>query len=384
MRHENSVMHDLLKSIPWARFDALVEKHEADRSIRTLTTKSQFVTLLQAQLSGASSLREIVATMASHEARLYHLGATAPKRSTLADANAKRPAALFADLFDVVLAQAHRGLRKATKDAVRLVDATRIPLNTLSTSWAQYDTRSNGVKVSIVYDPDAVVPVRFAINLARTNDMVPAKEFPIERGATYVFDMGYYSFIWWGDLDAQGCRFVTRLKSNTPTRVVEERPVTEDGAIRIDRVVMLPKRLPHTHTHRLGEKPVREVHVIIDSGKTLRLVTNDLISPAEEIADLYKTRWQIELFFRWIKQTLKIRKFLGTSENAVRVQIAVALIAYLVLRMAHSAQSSVQSLLTFTRLVRANLMHFRSIHDLERPQPPRNPPNPNQMRFALC
>ena len=196
MRHENSVMYELLKRVPWTRFDGLVEKHEADRSIRTLTTKSQFIALLHAQLSGASSLREIVVTMASHEARLYHLGATAPKRSTLADANARRPAALFAELFDVVLAQAHRGLRKATKEAVRLIDATRIPLNALSTSWAQYDTRSNGVKVSIVYDPEAIVPVHFAINLARTNDMVPAKQFPIEPGATYVFDMGYYSFIW--------------------------------------------------------------------------------------------------------------------------------------------------------------------------------------------
>ena len=383
MRHENSVMHDLLKRIPWGQFEAVAEKHGSDRCVRRLSTKSQLIALLHAQFSGASSLREIVTTMASHEARLYHLGATAPKRSTLADANAKRSAEPFAELFDVVLAQAHRGLRKATKEAVRLIDATRIPLNALSTSWARYDTRSNGVKVSIVYDPDAIVPVRFAINLARTNDMVPAKEFPIEPGATYVFDMGYYSFIWWGDLDAQGCRFVTRLKSNTPTRVVAERPVAEYGPIVVDQVVMLPQRLQYARSHRLGEKPVREVHVVIDSGKTLRLVTNDLTSPAEEIADLYRTRWQIELFFRWIKQTLKIRRFLGTSENAVRVQIAVALIAYLLLRMAHAAQNSAQSLLTFTRLVRANLMHLRSIQNLDRPRPPRKPANPNQMGFAI-
>jgi hypothetical protein len=287
-------------------------------------------------------------------------------------------------LFDILLGQAHRGLRKASKDAIRLIDATRIPLNALSTSWARYDTRSNGVKVSIVYDPEAVAPVRFAINLARENDMVPAKEFPIEPGATYVFDMGYYSFGWWGDLDAKGCRFVTRLKTYTRTHIIEERPVIDSGAITVDRVVMLPKRLQHTRTHRLGEKPVREVHVVIDTGKTLRLVTNDLTSSAEEIADLYKTRWQIELFFRWIKQTLKIRKFLGTSENAVRTQIAVALIAYLLLRMAHAAQNSVASLLTFARLVRANLMHLRSIHHLDRSQPPRKSFNPNQLGFALC
>ncbi len=148
MRPETTVMHDLLKPLPWSRFEALVDKYEADRSIRTLSTKSQLIALLHAQLSGAVSLREVVATMASHESRLYHLGAAAPKRSTLADANAKRPAKLFAELFDVLLAQAHRGLRKASQDAIRLIDATRIPLNDLSTSWARYDVRSNGVKVS--------------------------------------------------------------------------------------------------------------------------------------------------------------------------------------------------------------------------------------------
>ncbi len=383
MRPETTVMHDLLKPLPWSRFEALVDKYEADRSIRTLSTKSQLIALLHAQLSGAVSLREVVATMASHESRLYHLGAAAPKRSTLADANAKRPAKLFAELFDVLLAQAHRGLRKASQDAIRLIDATRIPLNALSTSWARYDVRSNGVKVSIVYDPDAAVPVRFAINLARENDMVPAKAFPIEAGATYVFDMGYYSFQWWGDLDAKGCRFVTRLKRYTPTRVVEERAVAKGNRIVLDRVVMLPTRLRNTRAHRLGEKPVREIHVVIDTGKMLRLVTNDLSASAEEIAELYKTRWEIELFFRWVKQTLRIRKFLGTSENAVRIQIAVALIAYLLLRIAQAAQSAVEGLLTFARLVRANLMHRRSIRDLHKP-PDRTLHIPNQMELALC
>jgi IS4 transposase len=387
MRPETTVMHDLLKPLPWARFEALVDKYEADRSIRTLSTKSQLIALLHAQLSGAVSLREVVATMASHQSRLYHLGAAAPKRSTLADANAKRPARLFAELFDALLAQAHRGLRKASQDAIRLIDATRIPLNALSTNWARYDVRSNGVKVSIVYDPAAAAPVRFAINLARENDMVPAKAFPIEAGATYVFDMGYYSFQWWGDLDAKGCRFVTRLKRYTPTRVVEERAVandrTEGGRIMLDRVVMLPTRLRNARTHRLGEKQVREIHVVIDTGKTLRLVTNDLDASAEEIAGLYKTRWEIELFFRWVKQTLRIRKFLGTSENAVRIQIAVALIAYLLLRIAQAAQSAVEGLLTFARLVRANLMHRRSIRDLHKP-PERTLQIPNQMELALC
>ncbi len=383
MRHENSLMHEILKFVPWSAFDRLVDGHDADRRVRRLSTKSQFVALLHAQLSGAVSLREIEATMASHETRLYHLGVAAPKRSTLADANACRPAAVFAQMFGVLLKQAHSGLRKASKDAIRLIDSSRITLNALSRGWAHYDATCDGMKLHVVYDPDAIMPVHFAVTPARTNDMVAAKAMPIEPGATYVFDMGYYSFMWWGELDALGCRFVTRLKPNTPTRLVEDRTVTTRGPVTSDRIVMLPKRLHNTRSHRLGEKPVREIHVVIDSGKTLRLVTNDLTSPAEDIAGLYKTRWEIELFFRWIKQTLKIRKFLGTSENAIRAQIAVALIAFLLLRMAHAAQTSIASLLTFARLVRANLMHLRSVQDLQRP-PPRKSQVPNQQELALC
>lgn len=386
MRHENSLMHDLLKRVPWNRFDQLVDKHDSDRSIRTLPTKSQFIALLHARLSGASSLREIEATMASQAARLYHIGAVAPKRSTLADANSRRPAALFAELLDVLLAQAHRGLRKASRDAVRLIDATSIKLTSLSQRWASYEAHGSGAKLHIVFDPDAAVPVHFAITAARINDITAAKAMPVETGATYVFDLGYYDFAWWARLLALQCRIVTRLKKNTPTRIVAERAIPADvaarGRIVADRIVRLPERLKGSRTHPLPGD-LREIHVVIDTGKTLRILSNDLDAPAQEIADLYKTRWQIELFFRWSKQTLKITKFLGTSENAVRIQLAVALIAYLLLRMAHASQTSIASILTFTRLVRVNLMHLRSIHDLDRP-PPRRTSDPNQMELAIC
>ena len=383
MRHENSVMHQLLKLIPWDRFAASVENHEADRRVRKLSTKSQLIALLHAQFSGASSLREIETTMASHGARTYHLGTSAPKRSTLADANALRPAAVFAVLFSDLLKQAHPRLRRHAGDAVRLIDSSRVTLNSLSRGWAHYDATCDGMKLHVVYDPEAAVPVHFAVSPARENDMVKAGEMPIEAGATYVFDLGYCSFLWWFKLDAAGCRFVTRLRKNSPTRCVEERTVAPGGNVKIDRIVRVRDRLHHTRRNPLSQIDLREVHVVIDTGKTLRLVTNDLASPAETIAELYKTRWEIELFFRWIKQTLKIRKFLGTSENAVRIQIAVALIAYLLLRMAHAAHDRIPSLLAFARLVRANLMHLRPIHDLDRP-PPRKHRDLDQQELALC
>jgi IS4 transposase len=383
MRHENSVMHQLLKLVPRGRFATAVENHEADRCVRKLSTKSQLIALLHAQLSGATSLREIETTMASHGARIYHLGAAVPKRSTLADANASRPAAVFAELFADLLKQAHSGLRRHAGEAVRLLDSSRVTLNSLSRGWAHYDATCDGMKLHVAYDPDAAVPVYFAVSPARENDMVKAGEMPVEAGATYVFDLGYCSFSWWFQLHAAGCRFVTRLRKNSPTRLIEERPVTPGGTILADRIVRVRDRLQHTRNNPLAQIDVREVHVVIQTGKILRLVTNDLASPAEEIAGLYKRRWDVELFFRWIKQTLRIRKFVGTSENAVRIQIAVALIAYLLLRLVHAAQVHRPSLLAFARLVRTNLMHLRPIHDLDRP-PPRKPRDAHQHELALC
>jgi hypothetical protein len=373
MRHHNSLIHQLLKPMPWHTFARLVDRHEADKHVRTLSTKSQFVALVHAQLSGASSLREIEATLESHTNRLYHLGIKAPKRSTLADANRRRPADVFVELFQVLLRQAHPGLRRNTNEAVRLIDSTSVSLTDLSSKWASYEAHGAGAKMHVVYDPDAATPVHFAVTPRRNSDINAAKGMPIETGATYVFDLGYYDFAWWAKLAAKGCRFVTRLKSHTKTTLVAERALGDDvvarGRVVLDRTVRLSGRLKNTRQHPLPQD-LREVHIIIDTGKKLRIISNDLTSPAEVIADLYKTRWQIELFFRWVKQNLKIKRFLGTTENAVRIQLTVAMIAYLLVRMAHAAQNAVASPLTFARLVRANLMHAKSSHTLAEPEPP--------------
>ncbi|MDP9136705.1 MAG: IS4 family transposase [Pseudomonadota bacterium] len=382
MRHHNTLLHNLLQFIPWSRFEALVDEHGSDRRVRKLSSKSQLIALVHAQLSGVSSLREVEATLASQQARLYHLGATAPKRSTLADANAERSADVFCGLFEALLAQAHPGLRKASREAVRLIDATSVSLTAHAQSWAGHSQRGCGAKLHVVLDPDAALPVHFVVTSRRVNDITPAKAMPIEAGATYVFDLGYYDFAWWAALDAQGCRFVTRLKTHTRPTLIEERHIEPNGSVIADRIICLANRLARNRRNPL-DRPLREIHVRIDTGKTLRLVSNDLDAPAHEIADLYKRRWDIELFFRWVKQTLKIRRFLGTKLNAIRTQVAAALIAYLLLRMAHAAQCTVASILTFARLVRANLMHSRSIHQLAAPPPPRQR-LPGQLDLRLC
>lgn len=381
MQHQNSVFHSLTKQVPWSRFEQIVEKYGADRLVRKLTTKRHFIALLYGQLSGSTSLREIVTGMASHETRLYHVGAAPVKRSTMSDANSQRPWQVFSELFAQMLPQAHRGLRRATADAVRLIDSTSIRLSSLSESWATFSADVFGAKAHIVYDPNADRPVYFAVTPANVNDITAAKAMPIEPGATYVYDLGYYDYGWWARLDDAGCRFVTRLKKNTPFNVVAENHVSKSSNIVSDRIGHLPARLANSRKNPL-QAPVREIRVIIENGKQLRIVTNDLDAPAEEIAELYKQRWQIELFFRWVKQTLRIRHFVGVSENAVRIQIAIALIAFLLLRIAQLAQKAVHSPLEFARLVRTNLMHRRPINKLLEPLQS-VPIDQNQLKLGL-
>ena len=381
MLHQNSVFHGLLKQVPWHLLERSVEKYGTDALSRRLSTKRHVVALLFGQLSGATSLREIVTGMASHQTRLYHLGAAPVKRSTLSDANAQRPWQVFGELFSALLGQAHRGLRRTAADAVRLIDSTSVRLSSLSADWATFSADVFGAKAHIIYDPEADRPIYFAVTPAKVNDITAAKAMPIEAGTTYVFDLGYYDYGWWAALDDAGCRFVTRLKKNTPLSVVHDNHVPQHGNILSDRIGHLPQRLAGSR-HNPLQVAVREIRVVNEAGEVLRIVTNDLDALADEIADLYKQRWQIELFFRWVKQTLRIKHFIGTGENAVRIQIAIALIAFLLLRLAQVAQQAVRRPLDFARLVRANLMHRRPIDQLlQAPQPVTI--NPNQLSLGL-
>ncbi|OKO66920.1 IS4 family transposase [Bradyrhizobium sp. AS23.2] len=381
MPHHNTVFRDILKLMPWRQFEALVEEHDADARVRRLPTKLQFVALLYGQLSGASGLREIVTGLSSHEARLYHLGAAPVRRSTFSDANANRPFTVFADLLALMMKQAHRGLRRKMAEAVYLIDSTSVRLNGHSADWAQLSAGVCGAKVHVIYDADADRPIYAAVTAANVNDITAAHQMPIDPGATYVFDLGYYDYLWWAALDAAGCRIVTRFKSNTPLDVVEELEVAAGSNILSDRIGFLPVRQAKSRCNPMQDA-VREVRVMTDTGKVLRILSNDLDASAENIAGLYRRRWAIELFFRWVKQTLKITRCVGTSENAVRIQIAVALIAFLLLSLAQATQKAVRSPLVFARLVRANLMHRRSIQTLIEPKS--IPQDQSQLSLSLC
>lgn len=385
MRHENSVFHQLQQQIPWAVFDRLVDEHKADRRVRRLTTKSQFLALLFAQLAGAVSLREIEAGLTSQKARLYHVGARTIARTTLADANSKRPACLFAALFSHMAQTASRRTRRHMRDSVRLIDATRIKLSSLCGGWADMIGGKQAIKVHVTYDPLTDLPMDARITGQKTNDILPARDTTILPGTTYVFDLAYYDFGWWAKIDKCGARFVTRLKANTPLAISHEekfrKPRRNQEGVIADAIGHLPERLASCRRNPYQD-PVRAVTIQLKTGKILRLVTNDLDASAEEIADLYKQRWQIELFFKWIKQNLKIRHFLGRSENAVRIQIFVALIAHILLRLAQSQQQTVRQPLAFARLVRLNIMERRNLLALSSPPEP-SPHDLRQLALPL-
>jgi IS4 transposase len=290
-------------------------------------------------------------------------------RSALSTANASRPVEVFAGVLSALMLRLQRAYRRKMGECVRLIDSTSVQLSGLSGDWAAFSTDVCGAKAHIVYDPDADQPIYLMVTPANVNDITAAKAMPTEAYATYVFDLAYYDFGWWARLDQEHCRIVTRLKANTPFDVVEERQVAPGSGVLTDRTGYLPARMAASRRNPMSQL-VREIKIVTDTEKVLRIFTNDLTADAREIADLYKRRWAIELFFRWVKQTLKIGHFVGVSENAVRIQITVALIAFLLLRLAHEANPIVKSPLAFARLIRANLMQRREIASLLKAAPP--------------
>ena len=315
----------------------IVDRHHGNRGVgdgaNAWTCERHLKTLLFAQFAGLHSLREIEQALAARPAALYHLGLRPPRRTTLSDASATRPAAVFRDLGETLVGVLGRTLRQQGQALIRLVDASPIPLRDGRFTWAEADARCRGLKLHIVYDPRAEHPVRFALTSPKASDIAVGRETPLQAGATYVFDKGFTDYAWWQDIVAAGACFVTRLKCNVRRREVRANAVG-GTAILHDRTLKIGHKKPRGGADNpLYDTILREIVVARDGKPPLHLVTNDHASTAAEIAALYKERWQIELFFKWIKQNLKIKSFLGRSENAVKIQIYVALIAFLLLRL---------------------------------------------------
>lgn len=363
-----------------------VAAHDGDygvgRGENAWTCERHLKSLLFAQVAGLISLRQIVAGLGAHSRWFYHLNLRAPRRSTLSDASAERPAAVFRDIALALIAAAAAGLRQG-EALIRLLDATPIPLNGNGFPWAEANARTRGLKLHLLYDSRQRRPVWFEVTSAKTEDVVAGRTIPLQAGATYVFDKGYTDYRWWSEIIDAKALFITRRKRNAHCRDIVERPARGDGIL-ADRRLKIGHRQPRggAPVNPLYEVELREITLARpDHDEPLLLLTNDLARPATEIAQLYKERWQIELMFKWLKQNLKIRSFLGRSENAVRIQIYVALIAFLLLRILHQTAARSFKGGTALLLTRLKLGWFNPFslcqHATPPPVPPAlRPPNP--------
>jgi len=378
MKHINTIFQQLLREVPRHHFERVINRYEGNRRVRSLPCWTQFCAMLFAQLCSRQSLRDVVSAWDSHSSAHYHIGAKQVKRSTLSDANAKRPSGMYMELFYWLLGKS-RDKRIHHKDAVRLIDSTTIDLCKQQFEWAEFRSGKAGVKIHTVYDPDAKVPTFFSITHAKKHDKKAAEKMPLIDGATYVFDRAYNDYSWFHDMTERRIHFVGRMKSNAKFEVIEDRPVSGDGVLE-DQLIRLSSPMAKKQYPGVLRRVCfrRE-----EDGKVLSFVTNDMKRSAAEIAGLYKKRWEIELFFKWIKQNLKIKRFIGTSENAVKIQIIIAMIAYLLLGMARKLMPTKRSLQQLARLVSVNLMQRRNIAQLlgdSAPPPKRKPAiNPRQL-----
>jgi len=354
----------MLQQFPRLEFEAAVREHQAERHARGFRCWTQFVAMLFCQLGHAQTLREITGGLAACEGKLRHLGVDAPpKRSTLAYANEHRPWPLFQTVFERFYQRcraeaAQRGQRKFRfKHKLLSLDATMIPLCLSVFDWALYRRSKGAVKLHLVLDHDGYLPQFAVVTAGKTAEIQVARRQRFEPGTMLVFDRGYTDVNWWLELSRQKIFFVTRLKDDIEYGVVEQRAVKPDSEIVRDEVVLLVKIQEEGRVALM-----RRIEVWVEEKQeTMVFLTNQLKLAASTIAEVYRDRWQIEQFFRALKQSLRIKTFVGTSANAVLVQIWTALIAMLLVRYLQLRSTFGWSLSNLVALLRQQLFVYRDL-----------------------
>lgn len=363
MNRVSSIFSQMLQLIPRLAFEARVREHKAERHARGFGSWTQLIAMLFCQLGHAQSLREITGGLAACEGKLRHLGVSEPpKRSTLSYANEHRPWQLYRSVFDDLLEHCRReaaGQRRKFRFKHKLlsIDSTTIALSLSMFDWAQYKRSKGAVKLHLVLDHDGYLPAYAVISDGKEADIRAARKMPFAPGTMLVFDRGYADYDWWLSLTRQKVFFVTRLKDKADYTVLERWVVPEHGNVLKDEVIYLFKLAAEDK-----ECFLRRVEVWVEEKQeTMVFVTNNLTLAASTIAAIYKERWQIELFFKALKQSLKVKTFVGTSENAVETQLWTALIAMLLVKYLQLKSTFVWSLSNLVALLRQQLFVYRDL-----------------------
>lgn len=364
MAHCSTVLSQIVRIFPRHEFQSLANRHHAGQKFRSFSRWSQFVAMLAAQLTGRSSLRDVVDNFSAQGSKVYHLGIKAFSRATLARCNEQQPHSLYEALFTRLLArcQSMAPRNKAFKlgGKVYLLDASLVELTLSLFPWAKYQKSKGAAKLHVGLDADGYLPAFVDLTEGREHEIRYARDLELPKGSYVVFDRGYTDYSWYKELTGDGVFFVTRLKSNAIVTSGRKRRGRKSPGVIEDREIRLGK-LPETFrlvTYRDAETDI-----------TYQFVTNALDMPAQTVADLYKERWQIELFFKWIKQNLKVKSFLGTSLNAVKTQLWIALCAYLVLSFLKFQSKIAGSLQRMLRILQLNLFERRDLMELFQPTP---------------
>ena len=385
MAHCNTLFHSMLNIIPRHQFTALESQHSTGRKSREFSRWNQFVHLMFMQMTGRASLRDGIQSMNSRVKNLYHLGAKPVARSTFADANNIRPASFYQAVFEKLYQRCRMISPKHKfkfKNKLYSLDASVIDLSLGAFPWASFRRTKSAVKIHTLLDHSGYLPAFVSITDGKTHESKVATSINLAKGSIVVEDRAYTDYRWFSQLHEKGIFFVTRQKTNAVYKVTERRQVNKKQGLCSDQTIVLtgPKGCLCPHPlRRIGYRdPETKKHYVF--------LTNNFSLSAKTIADIYKERWQIEIFFRWIKQNLKIKAFIGNSRNAVMTQIYVALIAYLLLCMFKYLSKIPVSLQNLIRVIQLNLFRRCRMEELFEP-PPRadnNSCNNKQLTLAFC
>ena len=356
----NSKFVEIMKLFPREIFKESVARHKGDRYAKNFSSYSHLIAMIYGHLSEANSLRNIEIGYNQHGTAHHHLQTNSIKRSTLSDANSRRNPQIFLDVASHIMSSVSRTLRKELSSIVKLIDSTSISLIGCGFDEWTKDNRTcqtQGLKLHLGYELTSKMPYEIEFSNANVNDITVSKEWPIEEGVIYVFDKGYYDYNWWNDIAQSGASFVTRLKSNSAVKVVKENSALGKNIL-ADEEIVFTNLTPRGGKKNLYTNKLRRITVDRpDKDTPIILVTNRFDLSAVTIANLYKQRWQIELMFKWLKQHLKIKKFIGKNENAVKIQIITALITYMLLAIYKRLSQTKSAMYEFLILVKSTLFY---------------------------
>jgi hypothetical protein len=368
--HCNTILAQILKLVPRHEFESLARKHHSGRSFRTASRWSQFTCLVMAQLSGRNSLRDIVDNLSAQMHRLYHLGSRLMSKSNLARMNEDKPYELYEALFARLLQRcqgAKSGHSFRFKNPLYSLDASVIDLCLSVFPWADFKTTKAAIKLHVGLNHDGYLPEFVTVTEGSKHEVNIGKLMDFPKGSIVVMDRGYTDFTWYKALTDKGIYFVTRLKKNASYRVVKRQKVNRKSGITSDQIIEFcginSSRKCPIQLRRIGYRDA-------ETGKHYVYLTNHFKLVAKTIADIYKARWQVELFFKWIKQNLKIKSYVGTSKNAVLTQIWIAMCVYLILAFIKMQSKLTKSMQQILRLLQLNLFEKRDLLPLLRGDPP--------------